>query len=208
MSIIICGISGRINWNVEVDSLVWFCFICFLEWCTSQYGTWTFQNIYVCQQQAHSNFFTTWVNTNFQLGKRGESLKLVAKRNNAGYFFNSQSGLLAKEPLFKSCLSHFCFLEWKTMELVWPITLRSLLFSSGIGRNWPWASGGSSILAEFGTLHLEFMHLSHLSGNPIFAEKVRFSTTPYIAKHCLRETISSAERFDNIGCGKEQPSLI
>ncbi|KAK2114264.1 Mannosyl-oligosaccharide 1,2-alpha-mannosidase IA [Saguinus oedipus] len=43
---------------------------------------------------------------------------------------------------------------------------------SGIGRNWPWASGGSSILAEFGTLHLEFMHLSHLSGNPIFAEKV------------------------------------
>ncbi|NXX88270.1 MA1A1 mannosidase, partial [Centropus bengalensis] len=43
---------------------------------------------------------------------------------------------------------------------------------SGIGRNWPWASGGSSILAEFGTLHLEFVHLSHLSGNPVFAEKV------------------------------------
>ncbi|XP_042523213.1 mannosyl-oligosaccharide 1,2-alpha-mannosidase IA isoform X1 [Dipodomys spectabilis] len=47
-----------------------------------------------------------------------------------------------------------------------------LNMKSGIGRNWPWASGGSSILAEFGTLHLEFMHLSHLSGNPIFAEKV------------------------------------
>nr|XP_045014136.1 mannosyl-oligosaccharide 1,2-alpha-mannosidase IA isoform X2 [Jaculus jaculus] len=47
-----------------------------------------------------------------------------------------------------------------------------LNIKSGIGRNWPWASGGSSILAEFGTLHLEFMHLSHLSGNPIFAEKV------------------------------------
>ncbi|CAB1340325.1 unnamed protein product [Coregonus sp. 'balchen'] len=43
---------------------------------------------------------------------------------------------------------------------------------SGIGRNWPWASGGSSILAEYGTLHLEFMHLSKLSGNPAFAEKV------------------------------------
>nr|XP_056712929.1 mannosyl-oligosaccharide 1,2-alpha-mannosidase IA [Euleptes europaea] len=40
------------------------------------------------------------------------------------------------------------------------------------GRNWPWASGGSSILAEFGTLHLEFMHLSYLSGNPVFTEKV------------------------------------
>uniref|UniRef100_A0A8C9Y525 alpha-1,2-Mannosidase n=1 Tax=Sander lucioperca TaxID=283035 RepID=A0A8C9Y525_SANLU len=42
----------------------------------------------------------------------------------------------------------------------------------GIGRNWPWASGGSSILAEYGTLHLEFMHLSKLSGNPEFAQKV------------------------------------
>uniref|UniRef100_A0A8D0GWH1 alpha-1,2-Mannosidase n=1 Tax=Sphenodon punctatus TaxID=8508 RepID=A0A8D0GWH1_SPHPU len=47
-----------------------------------------------------------------------------------------------------------------------------LNIKSGIGRNWPWASGGSSILAEFGTLHLEFIHLSHLSGNPLFAEKV------------------------------------
>ncbi|XP_062406474.1 mannosyl-oligosaccharide 1,2-alpha-mannosidase IA-like [Sardina pilchardus] len=47
-----------------------------------------------------------------------------------------------------------------------------LNMKSGIGRNWPWASGGSSILAEYGTLHLEFMHLSKLSGNPIFAEKV------------------------------------
>nr|XP_006626500.2 PREDICTED: mannosyl-oligosaccharide 1,2-alpha-mannosidase IA isoform X1 [Lepisosteus oculatus] len=47
-----------------------------------------------------------------------------------------------------------------------------LNLKSGIGRNWPWASGGSSILAEYGTLHLEFMHLSKLSGNPVFAEKV------------------------------------
>ncbi|XP_043962468.1 mannosyl-oligosaccharide 1,2-alpha-mannosidase IA [Gambusia affinis] len=47
-----------------------------------------------------------------------------------------------------------------------------LNLKSGVGRNWPWASGGSSILAEYGTLHLEFMHLSKLSGNPEFAQKV------------------------------------
>ncbi|KAF7690509.1 mannosyl-oligosaccharide 1,2-alpha-mannosidase IA [Silurus meridionalis] len=47
-----------------------------------------------------------------------------------------------------------------------------LNLKSGIGRNWPWASGGSSILAEYGTLHLEFVHLSKLSGKPVFAEKV------------------------------------
>ncbi|XP_070620346.1 mannosyl-oligosaccharide 1,2-alpha-mannosidase IC [Erythrolamprus reginae] len=43
---------------------------------------------------------------------------------------------------------------------------------SGMSWSWGWASAGSSILAEFGSLHLEFMHLSELSGNPIYAEKV------------------------------------
>ncbi|XP_077077707.1 mannosyl-oligosaccharide 1,2-alpha-mannosidase IA isoform X2 [Siphateles boraxobius] len=43
---------------------------------------------------------------------------------------------------------------------------------SGTSWSWGWASAGSSILAEFGTLHLEFVHLSQLSGNPVFTEKV------------------------------------
>lgn len=77
--------------------------------------------------------------------------------------------VLHKHHIF--CLSNrpvllcFCFF----------LNLRLLLFLSllsGIGRNWPWASGGSSILAEYGTLHIEFMHLSKLSGNPEFAQKV------------------------------------
>lgn len=32
-------------------------------------------------------------------------------------------------------------------------------------------AGSSSILAEFGSLHLEFLHLTELSGNQVFAEK-------------------------------------
>ncbi|GCB73794.1 hypothetical protein scyTo_0002876 [Scyliorhinus torazame] len=43
---------------------------------------------------------------------------------------------------------------------------------SGVGRNWGWASAGSSILSEFGTLHLEFVHLSYLTGDPIYYKKV------------------------------------
>ncbi|XP_071782758.1 mannosyl-oligosaccharide 1,2-alpha-mannosidase IA isoform X1 [Centroberyx gerrardi] len=46
------------------------------------------------------------------------------------------------------------------------------LGSSGTSWSWGWASAGSSILAEFGTLHLEFVHLTELSGNPIYTEKV------------------------------------
>ncbi|XP_062255833.1 mannosyl-oligosaccharide 1,2-alpha-mannosidase IA isoform X1 [Platichthys flesus] len=46
------------------------------------------------------------------------------------------------------------------------------LGSSGTSWSWGWASAGSSILAEFGTLHLEFVHLSEVSNNPIYTEKV------------------------------------
>lgn len=51
----------------------------------------------------------------------------------------------------------------------------SRLCCSGTSWSWGWASAGSSILAEFGTLHLEFVHLTELSSNPIYTEKV-----PYI----------------------------
>ncbi|NWS11144.1 MA1C1 mannosidase, partial [Pachyramphus minor] len=56
-------------------------------------------------------------------------------------------------------------------------TLKAPFFSpcSGMSWSWGWASAGSSILAEFGTLHLEFLHLSELSGNPVFAEKASAS---------------------------------
>ena len=39
-------------------------------------------------------------------------------------------------------------------------------------RNWGWASGGCSILAEFGTLSMEFLYLSELTGDNIFREKI------------------------------------
>ncbi|XP_078485823.1 mannosyl-oligosaccharide 1,2-alpha-mannosidase IA [Ciona intestinalis] len=44
--------------------------------------------------------------------------------------------------------------------------------TTGNVKNWGWASGGSSILSEFGTLHLEFSMLSKATGNPVYLEKV------------------------------------
>ena len=42
---------------------------------------------------------------------------------------------------------------------------------TGNGKSWGWA-GGSSILAEIGTLHLEFLYLSYLTKDPIYYNKV------------------------------------
>lgn len=43
---------------------------------------------------------------------------------------------------------------------------------TGAKRNWAWASGGCSILSEFGSLHLEFAYLSYITNNPVYLEKV------------------------------------
>ena len=67
------------------------------------------------------------------------------------------------------------------------ITIIILLIPSGSGHNWGWASGGCSILAELGTLHLEFVYLSKITGQPIYAQKVRV----YSRKSWLRYALSS-----------------
>lgn len=46
------------------------------------------------------------------------------------------------------------------------------LFLPQVSKNYNWASGGSSILSEFGTLHLEFAYLSDITGNPVYRQKV------------------------------------
>lgn len=51
-------------------------------------------------------------------------------------------------------------------------------------KNYPWASGGASILSEFGTLHMEFSYLTEITGDPKYREKVLK----------IREAIMAAER--------------
>lgn len=46
-------------------------------------------------------------------------------------------------------------------------------FRNSVSKNYAWASGGSSILSEFGTLHLEFAYLSDITGNPVYKDRVQ-----------------------------------
>jgi len=66
------------------------------------------------------------------------------------------------------------------------------LCCSGTSWSWGWASAGSSILAEFGTLHMEFVHLTYLTGNPAYYQKV----TPAYARLCrLLSYFNNADVF-------------
>ncbi len=44
--------------------------------------------------------------------------------------------------------------------------------TTGASKNYVWASQSSSILAEIGTLHLEFVYLSDITGDKTYREKV------------------------------------
>nr|XP_040221887.2 mannosyl-oligosaccharide alpha-1,2-mannosidase IA isoform X1 [Anopheles coluzzii] len=44
---------------------------------------------------------------------------------------------------------------------------------NGVSKNYGWASGGSSILSEFGTLHMEFAYLSDITGDSVYRERVQ-----------------------------------
>ncbi|CAG9863645.1 unnamed protein product [Phyllotreta striolata] len=45
-------------------------------------------------------------------------------------------------------------------------------FKTGSSKNYGWASGSSSILSEFGTLHLEMSYLSDVTGKSVYRNKV------------------------------------
>ena len=55
-------------------------------------------------------------------------------------------------------------------------------------KNYGWASGGSSILSEFGTLHMEFAYLSDVTGDPSYKKAVEK----------VRDAIQSAARPRNL----------
>ncbi|CAD6197193.1 unnamed protein product [Caenorhabditis auriculariae] len=54
--------------------------------------------------------------------------------------------------------------------------------------NYGWANGGSSILAEFGSLHLEFTYLSRMTKVPLFEKKVKK----------IRDVLDKAEKPDGL----------
>ena len=51
--------------------------------------------------------------------------------------------------------------------------LREACWRRASVKNYVWASGGSSILAEVGTLHMEFAYLSEVTGDQEYLQKVR-----------------------------------
>lgn len=79
---------------------------------------------------------------------------------------------LTGDPLFRDRAMHIARKLLPAFDTPTGIPYALINVGNGIAKNYAWASGGSSILSEFGTLHLEFTYLSDISGDPVFREKV------------------------------------
>ncbi|KAM4580458.1 mannosyl-oligosaccharide 1,2-alpha-mannosidase IA isoform 2-T2 [Odontesthes bonariensis] len=111
-----------------------------------------------------------WVQNSLDLNSNGEASLFEVNIRYVGGLLSAY--YLTGEELFKNKAMELGEKLLPAFNTPTGIPRGVINLGSGTSWSWGWASAGSSILAEFGTLHLEFVHLSELSNNPIYTEKV------------------------------------
>ncbi|KAJ7304323.1 hypothetical protein JRQ81_011870 [Phrynocephalus forsythii] len=125
--------------------------------------------LYVMELQEEFQEAKEWVEKSFDLNNGEASLFEVNIRYVGGLL---AAYYLTGEEVFKSKALELGEKLLPAFNTPTGIPRGVINLGSGMSWSWGWASAGSSILAEFGSLHLEFLHLSALSGNPVYTEKV------------------------------------
>lgn len=112
-----------------------------------------------------------WVSENLDMGQLNGDVSVF--ETNIRYV----GGLLTAyaftgEEIFKDKAVHIVDKLLPAFDTPTGIPYALINMRSGMAKNFGWASGGSSILSEFGTLHMEFCYLSDITGNPNYCKKV------------------------------------
>ncbi|XP_034269398.1 mannosyl-oligosaccharide 1,2-alpha-mannosidase IC isoform X2 [Pantherophis guttatus] len=126
--------------------------------------------LYVMELQEEFQEAKDWVEKSFDLNVNGEASLFEVNIRYVGGLLSAY--YLTGEEVFKNKVLELGEKLLPAFSTPTGIPRGVINLGSGMSWSWGWASAGSSILAEFGSLHLEFMHLSELSGNSIYAEKV------------------------------------
>ncbi|KAI9999959.1 hypothetical protein NQD34_011802 [Periophthalmus magnuspinnatus] len=126
--------------------------------------------LYIMGLMEEYNDAKEWVKTSLDLNSNGEASLFEVNIRYVGGLLSAF--YLTGEEIFKSKVLELGEKLLPAFNTPTGIPRGVINLGSGTSWSWGWASAGSSILAEFGTLHLEFVHLSELSANPIYTEKV------------------------------------
>ncbi|XP_071782759.1 mannosyl-oligosaccharide 1,2-alpha-mannosidase IA isoform X2 [Centroberyx gerrardi] len=126
--------------------------------------------LYIMGLTEEYNDAKEWVQTSLDLNSNGEASLFEVNIRYVGGLLSAY--YLTGEELYKRRAVELGEKLLPAFNTPTGIPRGVINLGSGTSWSWGWASAGSSILAEFGTLHLEFVHLTELSGNPIYTEKV------------------------------------
>uniref|UniRef100_A0A3Q3BA87 alpha-1,2-Mannosidase n=1 Tax=Kryptolebias marmoratus TaxID=37003 RepID=A0A3Q3BA87_KRYMA len=126
--------------------------------------------LYIMGLMEEYNDAKEWVKTSLDLNSNGEASLFEVNIRYVGGLLSAY--YLTGEEVFKNKAVELGEKLLPAFNTPTGIPRGVINLGSGTSWSWGWASAGSSILAEFGTLHLEFVHLTELSNNPIYKEKV------------------------------------
>uniref|UniRef100_A0A8D3CP47 alpha-1,2-Mannosidase n=1 Tax=Scophthalmus maximus TaxID=52904 RepID=A0A8D3CP47_SCOMX len=126
--------------------------------------------LYIMGLMDEYNDAKEWVKSSLDLNSNGEASLFEVNIRYVGGLLSAY--YLTGEELFKNKALELGEKLLPAFNTPTGIPRGVINLGSGTSWSWGWASAGSSILAEFGTLHLEFIHLTELSSNPIYTEKV------------------------------------
>ncbi|KAM3614500.1 uncharacterized protein V6R79_015478 [Siganus canaliculatus] len=126
--------------------------------------------LYIMGLMDEYNDAKEWVQSSLDLNSNGEASLFEVNIRYVGGLLSAY--YLTGEEVFKNKVMELGEKLLPAFNTPTGIPRGVINLGSGTSWSWGWASAGSSILAEFGTLHLEFVHLSELSKNPIYTEKV------------------------------------
>ncbi|KAM6967362.1 mannosyl-oligosaccharide 1,2-alpha-mannosidase IA [Aplochiton taeniatus] len=126
--------------------------------------------LYIMGLTEEYNDAKEWVETSLDLNSNGEASLFEVNIRYVGGLLSAY--YLTGEEVFKRKVLELGEKLLPAFNTPTGIPRGVINLGSGTSWSWGWASAGSSILAEFGTLHLEFIHLTELSGNPVYTEKV------------------------------------
>uniref|UniRef100_A0A8C4E4U9 alpha-1,2-Mannosidase n=1 Tax=Dicentrarchus labrax TaxID=13489 RepID=A0A8C4E4U9_DICLA len=126
--------------------------------------------LYIMGLMEEYNDAKEWVQNSLDLNSNGEASLFEVNIRYVGGLLSAY--YLTGEEVFKSKVLELGEKLLPAFNTPTGIPRGVINLGSGTSWSWGWASAGSSILAEFGTLHLEFVHLTELSRNSIYTEKV------------------------------------
>ncbi len=112
-----------------------------------------------------------WIADNLDLNQMGGDVSVF--ETNIRYIGGLLSAYaLDGDPMFKEKAEHVAKKLLPAFDTPTGVPYALINMKSGMAKNFGWASGGSSILSEFGTLHMEWAYLSDITGDPIYRQKV------------------------------------